>query len=1180
LAPKQHIGLGAGDYAPRATKAEVRAAVAAIDQRNRARNRARRIVAADKTVSKKDGPTARAELQDYILKNPGKVGKVGKAEKKDNTALSDWAQQYAKIRGQSPEETAAKADTGPAAGGLLDIGGDILKFVNLGSAAGAYGLSHVYDGLSKMGVVPKEKKGAMSWDEAQNGGNAKGIFTQMGAPDWLKQWGGLATDIIADPAWLLAPVKMASAAEKGVKAGEAIVDAAKVGDVAMDAAKGGSKVKTMLSKFLNREHMGVPSTRPVEAVKQASTPGKAVKHSAKIVPGGQFPGEHMQMAHGMLVDNRWFAAKTPHNGTRIFELDDVGHIQPNDAMLSKKFSSPTAAVKWIRAQSHRDPVASLEPKHFNAQGGTISDLQQQSDIRRALMQGEMGKWQGNQKLGIKLGLGKPNTAGGKGLNGLNVTLRTPFTVPGRAIGSMSGSAGLFRRDPMERVAHRAATSTREQVQGIEGLFGKSLDERFPGLSDMDKSNINDVLANDHMYLHIEGQTARPYGEHMRELLKAQGKWTPEMDRALNFARDRVHRMGKLEGVKTDGIRGDYFPQVMSKEAQEAAREAHPKNPMFSRSTPPSEIANKSRVHESSLNYYNTAQEYANHLIKNGGWDPADAKAFAEHMDQQSQLMAANPYYADRAGEIRFREAAGQDPLTEGIARETDVFKVLTAREREHAIRQHNQSIEDAFIQNGWAERVPIKVQKGGEWTTHPYKTELKFTDDSAAKMWQRIQKRFNAQGVEGTLSSTTAWRRWQVGMAHLKGMLTTANPAHPVGNAAGDSFNNLVVGNWRHALGAFNTLLFRPSGAGKAVKRGTAWAKLSTRDEAALKKTFKIGDQEYTGAEIYTLSHMMGLGKGYVGEDIAHFIKMNESSKNPATATYRLMQRYNATREDAVRMQTWFRHLQSGDDPVSAMQKTLVGTFDYGDLTDFEKNTMRHMFMFYTWMRKNTALQAKGPFMKPGLYSATQSIEDSRPKEPGEAAWASKAGLIPIPGWGNVQSWAPWADLHKFSPGESGSWMDQFGKSVLSGLNPVVKAPLELYNNKNFFTGGPIRKYPGQNQPSGIPWVDQLAQKLHLSEPTRQKQGDPLVDASPGWLAYAVHQLGPLVTDTARISGGPGKPDYSSPADMITSISGIGRRVKKDPDAARKATVAAAKRKADATRKKNATKPDSVPVQH
>ena len=74
--------------------------------------------------------------------------------------------------------------------------------------------------------------------------------------------------------------------------------------------------------------------------------------------------------------------------------------------------------------------------------------------------------------------------------------------------------------------------------------------------------------------------------------------------------------------------------------------------------------------------------------------------------------------------------------------------------------------------------------------------------------------------------------------------------------------------------------------------------------------------------------------------------------------------------ENNARVALFIDRLGKGDTPVDAANVVKKYLFDYGELTAFERGVMRRAIPFYTWLRKNTAVQAEHLFTTPGKFSA------------------------------------------------------------------------------------------------------------------------------------------------------------------------------------------------------------------
>jgi hypothetical protein len=149
------------------------------------------------------------------------------------------------------------------------------------------------------------------------------------------------------------------------------------------------------------------------------------------------------------------------------------------------------------------------------------------------------------------------------------------------------------------------------------------------------------------------------------------------------------------------------------------------------------------------------------------------------------------------------------------------------------------------------------------------------------------------------------------------------------------------------------------------------------------------------------------------------------------------------------------------------------------DLTPFEKNVLRRIIPFYSWMRKSLPLLIEGLVMNPGktvipakIYDAIQ--ESQGIETPGRAdpfpvdqmfpEWIRAQGLGPISGptgmLGGVSDQMP----PGYVMGGVGlnpltdliSQIESPGKTITSSLTPAIGIPIELMTGRKLFTGEPI----------------------------------------------------------------------------------------------------------------------------
>ena len=142
--------------------------------------------------------------------------------------------------------------------------------------------------------------------------------------------------------------------------------------------------------------------------------------------------------------------------------------------------------------------------------------------------------------------------------------------------------------------------------------------------------------------------------------------------------------------------------------------------------------------------------------------------------------------------------------------------------------------------------------------------------------------------------------------------------------------------------------------------------------------------------------------------------------------------------------------------------------FDYGDLTNTEKQIFRRLAPFYSWARKNLPLQITEILNQPGKFAKIRIAKEStermsdEPDSP-KPAYLNEAIRLPFtmgdeksPIYFNPR--LPPQDLSRIPFIGSGGT----GRELLGMLNPVAKIPLEAATGLDFFRMKPIAKYPGQ----------------------------------------------------------------------------------------------------------------------
>jgi hypothetical protein len=156
-------------------------------------------------------------------------------------------------------------------------------------------------------------------------------------------------------------------------------------------------------------------------------------------------------------------------------------------------------------------------------------------------------------------------------------------------------------------------------------------------------------------------------------------------------------------------------------------------------------------------------------------------------------------------------------------------------------------------------------------------------------------------------------------------------------------------------------------------------------------------------------------------------------------------------------------------------------------VSPFEKNVAKRIMPFYTWSRKNLPLQLEAlatqpdkinkinlainnaqqanQVEQPDLGSVPQYIRDQAPVYVGSDQQAGTVTAIPLTG---LIPTFDIANITKFLNTETAPEGIQKGKlgealsTMMGGVSPLLKAPLELIANYDFFRKKTIQEYPGQ----------------------------------------------------------------------------------------------------------------------
>lgn len=172
--------------------------------------------------------------------------------------------------------------------------------------------------------------------------------------------------------------------------------------------------------------------------------------------------------------------------------------------------------------------------------------------------------------------------------------------------------------------------------------------------------------------------------------------------------------------------------------------------------------------------------------------------------------------------------------------------------------------------------------------------------------------------------------------------------------------------------------------------------------------------------------------------------------------------------ENNARIAHFINKIRNGYSVEEAARSVKQYLFDYGDLTQFEKNVMKRLFPFYTFTRKNIPLQIVSFFEEPGKFSkiykgrtAVEEIAGTRDQElPFMSEYIKESIPIKVRRTkdGNVDVFL----LRNWLPASQVSELSDPVSLLVSMLTPLLKFPYENWSNFNNFFKSNIEKYEGE----------------------------------------------------------------------------------------------------------------------
>jgi hypothetical protein len=177
-----------------------------------------------------------------------------------------------------------------------------------------------------------------------------------------------------------------------------------------------------------------------------------------------------------------------------------------------------------------------------------------------------------------------------------------------------------------------------------------------------------------------------------------------------------------------------------------------------------------------------------------------------------------------------------------------------------------------------------------------------------------------------------------------------------------------------------------------------------------------------------------------------------------------------AERADEVQRLAMFKSLtKKGLKPEQAIQRVREVLFDYGKLTGFEKDVMKRIFPFYTFMKENLQFQFKNILQNSGRYknlfrSYKHYLEEVADLDEKEIPDYMTGNMwLPLPFTFNKDDKEAISMLKLNLPASDFlEFVEDPLKKGVSSIAIPIKFSWEFMTGVDTFTGAPIQRYPGE----------------------------------------------------------------------------------------------------------------------
>ncbi len=458
---------------------------------------------------------------------------------------------------------------------------------------------------------------------------------------------------------------------------------------------------------------------------------------------------------------------------------------------------------------------------------------------------------------------------------------------------------------------------------------------------------------------------------------------------------------------SEGSRGiQYFPRITTKEATQYLKQAKIGNSKIWNS----KLANSLRRRTQDF----TLQEF-NDFVKANGLESLGGRSVEEFFMQ-------NPAYAVATRGYRSAKA------------------VTSAEFLNETGKIFGQTVDKA--PSFWTE-LPESVTK-----LNPSLKGLKFDPEVTSEIMRTTKAYFNPDETKTFVKIfdivQNSWKKWTL----------APFPKYHLRNMVGNIWNNYLAGvNPKEYAKAQAIQMYRKYGNKEGILNKTA-----------LKDLQLVGISPQQADDIIVQAEKTGvLGHGWYGGDIETTIERAVKGEKGIIGKGMA---FGSTIENNARLAHFIDRLDKGDDALKSAQSVKKYLFDYGDLTDFEKQVMKRLMPFYSWTRKNIPLQAENLIAQPQKYAPLAiPLRNREPKDLLRLKYARPDlyERLPVELKRDIDT-VTYVPLEGLIPAGDLTKMGRPQEILSELLTPYLRTSIELLINKSFYSEREIQKYPGETQ--------------------------------------------------------------------------------------------------------------------